>query len=270
MKNILEEIVAYKRTEVAARKEEVTAEALVSAPGFSRKCFSLAESLRDPARSGIITEFKRRSPSKGVINASATVEDVTTKYTRYGASGLSVLTDAHFFGGGSEDLGKARSFNRIPILRKDFVVDAYQVMEAKAMGADVILLIAECLTKQEVAKLASQARELHLEVLLEMHSEAQLDKLSPDVTLVGINNRDLTNFQVDIDRSISLAGKLPATLPKIAESGIDDPETVVRMRQAGFSGFLMGEHFMKHADPGEAFRRFVEKVSALSGAAQRM
>lgn len=261
MSNILETIVAYKKKELALRQTRVPVNELEKAPGFAYGCLSLEGFIRNPLKTGIIAEFKRCSPSKGTINETATVEEVTTKYAAYGASGLSILTDEHFFKGSTEDLEKARSLNQVPILRKDFIIDPYQVIEAKAMGADVMLLISECLTKAEVGALAKQARELGMGVLLEMHTEAQLDKISPDVTLVGINNRDLTTFQVDIARSIRLAEKLPLAMPKIAESGIDDPQTIRRLKEAGFDGFLMGEYFMKQVDPGEAFNEFVKKVS---------
>lgn len=259
--DILARIVSHKREEVKGKKQEVSVQELEASPAFGRTCFSLASSLKDDNRTGIIAEFKRCSPSKGVINERVKVEEVTRDYTRYGASGLSVLTDEHFFKGRNEDLRKAR-VNQIPILRKDFIIDEYQVFEAKSIGADVVLLIAECLAPEEVKQLASRARTLGMEVLLEMHSESQLDKISPDITLVGINNRDLKTFHVDIDRSIQLAAKLPQEMMKIAESGINDPETIVKMKQAGFRGFLMGEYFMKQQDPGEAFRRFVARITA--------
>lgn len=260
MSNILETIVNYKKQEVALRKEKIPIKELESSPAFSRLCFSLAESLTDKNKTGIITEFKRCSPSKGMINETAKVEEVTKKYTDYGASGLSVLTDEHFFKGSNLDLKKAR-MNKIPVLRKEFVMDEYQVIEAKSIGADVILLIAECLEKGEIKRLAKLAKELGMEILLEMHSESQLDKISPDVTLIGINNRDLKTFRVDIDRSIQLSQKLPDRMSKIAESGIDNPDTIRKMKQAGFDGFLIGEYFMKQQDPGEAFREFVEKIN---------
>jgi indole-3-glycerol phosphate synthase len=260
MTHILDTIVRHKRSELAALREARPVEMLESSPGFSRKCVSLAASVRDSRTTGIIAEFKRRSPSRGAIHESADVTEVTRGYARYGASGLSVLTDAHFFGGSTTDLETARSVNRIPILRKDFVVDPYQVYETKAMGADVMLLISECLSAREVRSLAALARELGLEVLLEMHTERELDKLCPEITMVGINNRDLKTFRVDIERSIQLAEKLPLSLPRIAESGIGDPGVLMRMREAGFDGFLMGEHFMKQQKPQEAFRDFVARI----------
>lgn len=264
MSTILDKIVEYKTKEIAERKKLMSVKLLEAKPPFSRVCYSLKESILYPDKTGIIAEFKRKSPSKGIINNQSDVADVTTKYAAYGASGLSILTDNHFFGGNNEDVEKARSANAIPILRKEFIVDEYQIIEAKAIGADVILLIAECLSKEEVTQFAAFAKSLGLEVLLEMHSKTQLDKVSDDVTLVGINNRDLTTFEVNIDRSIELANLLPKKLPKIAESGISHPETIVRMKKAGFDGFLIGECFMKEEDPGEAFGKFVKDAEKVN------
>lgn len=260
MKDILETIIAYKRTEVAAMKESVPVKELELSPLFSRMCFSLKQTLKDQDKTGIIAEFKRCSPSKGDINRNVLVEKVTADYSNYGASGLSVLTDHNFFKGNNDDLKIARSINDIPILRKEFIIEEYQIIEAKSIGADVILLIAECLTKEKIRQLAKLAGELGMEVLLEMHSELQLDKIIPEINLVGINNRDLKTFNVDIDRSIELSEKLPEGMMKIAESGINDPGSIKKMRQAGFDGFLMGEYFMKQEDPGKAFKVFVEKI----------
>jgi indole-3-glycerol phosphate synthase len=263
MKNILAEIVAHKHIEVAARKLQRSAADLQQAPGFARETLSLCQFLQQPEKTGIIAEFKRRSPSKGVINDDVTVQQVTMAYTRYGASGLSVLTDEKYFGGSSDDLQQARSFNQIPILRKDFVIDEYQILEAKAIGADVILLIAECLDAAQVAHLAAFAHNLGLEVLLEVHSEAQLEKVTAHTHLVGVNNRDLITFQVDFNRSCELAPKIPADKVKVAESGINDPAAIVTLKAAGFQGFLIGEHFMKQEDPARAFENFVQTLHDL-------
>lgn len=260
MKNILTEIVGHKLTEVAARKQLRNTAELEQAPLFKRTPLSLSSFLQDPAKTGIIAEFKRRSPSKGIINDKVTVQEVTTAYTRYGASGLSVLTDEKYFGGTADDLQQARALNNIPILRKDFVVDEYQILEAKAIGADVILLIAECLTAEEVARLAKFAADLGLEVLLEVHNGSQLEKVSDHVQLVGVNNRDLTTFNVDFNRSCELAPRIPAGKIKVAESGINDPAAIVTLQQAGFQGFLIGEYFMKQEDPGRAFESFVNNI----------
>ncbi|MBW8684121.1 indole-3-glycerol phosphate synthase TrpC [Chitinophaga rhizophila] len=261
MKNILTEIVAHKRIEVAALKQQRSVEVLEQAAWFKRPTLSMAQFLQDPAKTGIIAEFKRRSPSKGVINGTATVQDVTTAYARCGASALSVLTDEKFFGGTSEDLQQARTLNHIPVLRKDFIVDEYQIIEAKAIGADVILLIAECLTKQEVAHLAQFAHNLGLEVLLEVHSGDQLEKVTDHIQSVGVNNRDLTTFNVDFNRSCELAPQIPAGKCKVAESGISNTDAIITLKQAGFQGFLIGENFMKQDSPARAFEQFVTELA---------
>jgi indole-3-glycerol phosphate synthase len=213
----------------------------------------------DDSKTGIIAEFKRKSPSKGIINDKADVIEVTEAYTKNGASCLSVLTDENFFGGTTADLKKAR-INNIPILRKDFIVDEYQVVEARAMGADVILLIAACLTPQRVKELATFAKSLQLEVLLEIHNEEELQHICAETEIVGVNNRDLKTFTVDINRSIQLSKKIPADKIKIAESGIHDIETIITFKNAGFRGFLIGENFMKQADPAKAFADFANQL----------
>jgi indole-3-glycerol phosphate synthase len=257
--NILDTIIEYKRTEVARRKEAVATSTLEKSAIFWRVPLSLKASLTDAASTGIIAEFKRRSPSKGVINAQASVVKVTTDYTAGGAACLSVLTDEHFFGGSDTDLLEAR-VNEIPILRKEFIIDEYQILEARAIGADVILLIAACLTPAEVRRLAVFARGLGLEVLLEIHNEEELGHICEETGLVGVNNRDLKTFTVDIERSIRLSRRIPAGKILIAESGISKVETILQMKEAGFSGFLIGESFMKAEDPGAAFQRFVREL----------
>ena len=254
--NILDTIIEHKRTEVEGRKALVSVSDLEKRPFFSREVLSLKKFLTDPQRTGVIAEFKRRSPSKGVINDRSGVVEVTRGYAEGGASCLSILTDEHFFGGTAEDLIQAR-VNEVPILRKDFMIDEYQLTEAKAMGADVILLIAACLTPAEVKKLAVAARNLGLEVLLEIHSEEELGHICEETELVGVNNRDLKTFMVDIERSIRLSRQIPAGKILVAESGISRVETIRHMQQAGFRGFLIGESFMKEEDPAAAFRNFV-------------
>jgi indole-3-glycerol phosphate synthase len=228
---------------------------------FMRSTFSLKDFLLDETKTGIIAEFKRQSPSKGIINGTADVLEVTKAYTLNGASCLSVLTDEHFFGGSEQDLRKAR-VNDIPILRKDFIIDEYQIVEARSMGADVILLIAACLTPERVKELATFAKSIQLEVLLEIHSEEELQHICDETELVGVNNRDLKTFTVDINRSIELSKKIPDNKIKIAESGINDIETIRIFRQAGFKGFLIGENFMKQPDPTIAFAIFVKQLNA--------
>lgn len=258
---ILDEIVANKRNEVLARANRITVQELMEKPFYEEKCISAKAAILDPNKTGIITEFKRQSPSKGLINvAENTVEEVVLAYQKAGASVVSILTDYDFFGGDINDLRIAKELLDVPVLRKDFIVNEYQVYETKAIGADLILLIAECLTAEQVEKLAKVAQEVGLEVLLEMHSEAEIHKINPYIDLVGINNRDLKTFAVDLEKSKSLLKKLPTELVKIAESGISDPATVLELKEAGFQGFLIGENFMKTADPGAAFADFVKEL----------
>lgn len=257
--NILEKIVAHKKQEVAQAKAMVSLQQLQQSANFSRQPYSLKQFLLDEQKTGIIAEFKRQSPSKGVINATATVEEVTAAYTLHGASALSILTDKNFFGGSTNDVIKAR-VNAIPILRKDFIVDTYQIAEAKAMGADVILLIAACLTPLQVKDLAAYANSLQLEVLLELHAEEELEHVCDETEIVGINNRDLKTFTVDINRSIALSKRIPAGKIKIAESGINNIETIRIFKNEGYHGFLIGENFMKQPDPTIAFAQFVHQL----------
>ncbi|MBN9380774.1 MAG: indole-3-glycerol phosphate synthase TrpC [Chitinophagaceae bacterium] len=256
---ILDKIVEHKRAEVARRQEEIVVDMLRERPLYGRRTLSLKGALTDEGKTGIIAEFKRRSPSKGVINDQVEVVDVTKAYTAAGASCLSVLTDEHFFGGSDADLIAAR-VNEIPILRKDFIIDEYQIEEARSIGADVILLIAACLTPAEVKRLAVFARGLGLEVLLEIHDEGELEHICEETEIVGVNNRDLKTFTVDIQRSIDLSRKIPAGKVLIAESGISKVETILQMKDAGFRGFLIGENFMKESNPGAAFGEFVKKL----------
>jgi indole-3-glycerol phosphate synthase len=257
--NILDTIIEFKKEEVARNKQLISQEQLMKKPNFSRPIFSLKQFLLDETKTGIIAEFKRRSPSKGIINNIADVVEVTKVYTENGASCLSVLTDTEFFGGSVDDLCKAR-INKIPILRKDFIIDEYQIAEARAIGADIILLIAACLTAAEVKRLATFADNIGLEVLLELHDETELEHICDATTLIGINNRNLKTFEVDIERSLRMAAQIPADKIKIAESGISTVETIQLFKDAGFKGFLMGENFMKEKNPGLAFKQFVQKL----------
>ena len=258
--NILDTIIAYKKLEVATAKSAISVEVLMETEGYKRQTFSLKKFLLDETKTGIIAEFKRQSPSKGVINGTADVVAVTKAYTLHGASCLSVLTDNHFFGGSTNDLIRAR-VNNIPILRKDFIIDEYQITEARSMGADVILLIAACLTPARVRELAEFAISLQLEVLLEIHAEEELEHICAATEIIGVNNRDLKTFTVDINRSIELSKKIGADKIKIAESGINDVETISIFKKAGYKGFLIGENFMKQADPTIAFADFVHQLN---------
>jgi indole-3-glycerol phosphate synthase len=254
--NILEKIVDHKRREVEERQKEVSMKVLQQERFFARETYSLSQFIVDPTKTGIIAEYKRKSPSKGIINNRDSVESVTRMYTAFGASGISVLTDYYFFGGSLDDLVAARD-NNVPLLRKDFMIDEYQIAEAKAFGADVILLIAACLSPKEVKQLARAAKNLHLEVLLELHDESELDHICNDVDLVGVNNRNLKNFEVDLEHSVRMAEKIGNSFIKIAESGINDVNSIRYLKEHGFKGFLIGEYFMKQEDPGKAYKDFV-------------
>ena len=257
--NILKKITIHKRKEVEERKVSLPIESLKQSMYFDRTVFSLKEKLATQDF-GIIAEHKRQSPSKGVINGNVNVEEVVEGYVQAGAAGYSVLTDEEFFGGSNADLVHARQQVEVPILRKEFIIDEYQLIEAKAMGADVILLIAECLTKSEFKHLANFAKQLGLEILMEIHSEPQLEKLTDEVDMVGVNNRNLETFEVSIENSLKLIHQIPDTVVKISESGISNPLSVRLLNQAGYKGFLIGEHFMKEADPALACKNFIEMI----------
>jgi len=261
---ILDEIIAYKKQEVAERAATHPIHLLEKSLYYQSDCLSLAHYIQRKDKSGIIAEFKRKSPSKGMINEYANVEKVSIGYMQAGASALSVLTDTNFFGGKNEDLITARKFNFCPILRKDFMVSEYQIIEAKSIGADAILLIAAVLTKAEIKQFTAVAHQLGLEVLLEVHAEEELEKYIPEIKLVGINNRNLKTFEVDFTNSIRLAQQLPAATVKIAESGISEPKNILELKQHGFEGFLIGENFMKKADPGRSCQKFINQINQLS------
>lgn len=259
--DILEKIIAHKRREVADRKNLYPVKHLEQSIFFSRPTISLKEALSKKNQPGIIAEFKRQSPSKGVINANADVLQTTKGYVNAGATALSVLTDKDFFGGSNVDLIGARSVNQCPILRKDFIVDEYQIIEAKSIGADVILLIAAGLLPEKLQELAKFAHSIGLEVLLEVHSAVELEKnLSSLIDLVGVNNRNLKTFEVNLALSRELAKAIPKEFVKISESGIGFPETVIELRKFGYQGFLMGENFMKHERPEVAAKEFIESL----------
>lgn len=258
--NILDKIIAAKRTEVEEKKKLVSVDQLKETEQYQSPCNSLVTELMKTGVTGIIAEFKRKSPSKGIINDNAEVGYVTEAYQNNGACGISILTDEPFFGGSNEDLKYARNILNIPILRKEFIIDEYQLIEAKSIGADIILLIAACLTPQRVKELALFAKKLGLEVLLEIHNEEELEHICDEVDIVGVNNRDLKTFTVDVQRSIELSTLIPAGKIKISESGISDPDTILLLKQHGFKGFLIGETFMKEKDPALAFAHFVHHL----------
>ncbi len=269
--NILEKIIAHKQKEVAERAALYPTKLLEQSIYSSSPTVSLCKYLLREDLAGIIAEIKRKSPSKGNINPYVSVERTSIGYMQAGASALSVLTDGHFFGGKNEDLKTARKFNYCPILRKDFIIDEYQIVEARSIGADAILLIAAALQPKQLATLASFAKSLGLEVLMEVHNQAELNThLNPYVDLVGVNNRDLTTFEVNVETSLGLLDKIPQEFVKVSESGISSPETVYQLKQAGFQGFLIGEHFMQNGRPEQACARFIETLREMENGEFRM
>ncbi|HXL55057.1 MAG TPA: indole-3-glycerol phosphate synthase TrpC [Chitinophagaceae bacterium] len=260
--NILDKIVAYKKKEVEERKRLTPVSELEDFEFFEDECDLLKQSLLLSDATGIIAEFKRKSPSKGIINDKAGIFDVIDAYEMNGASGISILTDEKYFGGTIEDIYDYRAALGTPVLRKDFMIDEYQFYEAKAIGADVILLIAACLTPKQAKEFASLAKQLGLEVLLEIHNEEELEHICDEVDFVGVNNRNLKTFEVDINTSLNLIDKIPKDKIVIAESGISNVDTIITLKQAGFKGFLIGENFMKQPDPAIAFAEFVKELKA--------
>lgn len=264
MATILDTIIAHKRTEVAERKSLFPAKLLEQSIFFESKPVSMRHYITRPDKSGIIAEIKRQSPSKGSINPYVNIERTSIGYMQAGASALSILTDTKFFGGKNEDLSLARKFNFCPILRKDFIIDEYQLIEAKSIGADCILLIAACLQPKEVKQLATFAKSLGLEVLLEVHNREELEaNLIEEVDLLGVNNRNLKTFETDINLSKELASFIPDRYVKISESGLAQPETLLDLEEYGYQGFLMGERFMQESRPEEAAQRFIKKLNQL-------
>lgn len=255
---ILDTIIEQKKIEVAEAKKRVSVEELEKYPLFGRHCYSLRDSVMHAERTGIIAEFKRASPSKGLINGISAVAEVVRGYQEVGASAVSVLTDTEFFNGSLADLSAAREVLTIPLLRKEFVIDTYQIAEAKAYGADIILLIAACLTGAQVKSLSEYAKSLGLHVLLEVHNEEELQRCIFDsIDAIGVNNRNLNDFTVDLNHSYDLVHKIPDRFIKVSESGISDPKTINSLKETGFQGFLIGENFMRTENPVEAIKKFV-------------
>ncbi len=252
---ILDQIIENKFKEVQRHKEQKSVHDLKKSIFFSGPTFSLTSKLKNAP--GIIAEFKRRSPSKGIIREEANVLSITQAYEQAGASACSILTDELFFNGMNQDIIDARPLLNIPILRKEFIVDAYQIIEAKALGADLILLIAECLSKDQVKDFTHQAHDLGLEVLMELHVHEELDKWNPDIDLLGINNRNLKSFETGIHRSLDIASSLPVESIWVSESGLQGSSELNTLLNVGYRGFLIGETFMKADDPGEMCEKFV-------------
>lgn len=260
--DILTQIANDKKTEVALRKSLIPTSQLEQSVLFDRNTLSLSQKLQQSS-SGIIAEHKRRSPSKAIINQTLSVSDVAKSYENAGACGMSVLTDAKYFGGSLDDLLLARASCNIPILRKEFIIDPYQILEAKAHGADVILLIAAILSKEKIKQFSELAQSLELQVLLEVHNEAELQKsLMPSINMIGVNNRNLKTFEVNIDTSKHLSSLIPNDFIKVSESGISSVESVIELREYGFQGFLIGEYFMKTDEPQKSTLEFIKKLES--------
>lgn len=257
---ILDVIIENKKKELAAEKKIRSVKELEATVFYNRETVSLSENLLDKSKTGIIAEFKRKSPSLGVINSEASVAEVSSGYFREGASGVSVLTESKYFGGSLADLSLARGDGMVPILRKDFIIDEYQVIEAKADGADAILLIAAALKKNEILNLARLAHSIGLEVLFEIHKAKELYMVNQYVNIVGVNNRNLKTFDVNTDVSFALAEEIPLEFLKISESGLSSPMVIRKLKDAGYNGFLIGERFMSSPDPVLAFSEFVKEI----------
>ena len=259
--NILDKIVANTRQEVEQRKQQASIQELEKSPLFGRETYSMSEFLVDPSKSGIIAEIKKQSPSKGIINDKVSVVEVGIGYEKAGASAISVLTDREFFGGKMEYLTSVRKEVSIPVLRKDFIIDEYQLLEAKAIGADVVLLIAACLPPTELEYLAKFAQNLGLEILMEVHDKEELDRsINPYLNVVGVNNRNLKTFETSIQTSLDLVDFIPNEFKKVSESGLQNASTLLELRAAGYDGFLIGETFMKTKLPWQALAELIEEI----------
>ncbi|WP_296143730.1 indole-3-glycerol phosphate synthase TrpC [uncultured Flavobacterium sp.] len=261
--NILDKIIQDKKREVALKKSIIPMEQLEASVLFNSRTKSLSKMLQNSA-SGIIAEHKRRSPSKQTINNSFSVEEVVLGYQNAGVCGISVLTDGKYFGGSLDDLLLAKASVSVPLLRKEFVVDEYQILEAKAFGADAILLIAAVLDQTEIKKLSEFAQSLALEVLLEVHNLEELEKsIMPSLDMIGVNNRNLKNFEVSLENSINLASHIPDDFVKISESGISHVNSIKTLQSFGYNGFLIGENFMKTENVGESCKKFISELNKM-------
>ena len=260
MKNILDKIVADKRKEVDLKKSLIPIQQLEASVLFERETYSIANNLRH-STSGIIAEHKRRSPSKAVINQSLNVQDVAKGYENAGVCGMSVLTEGKYFGGSLDDLLLARASCNLPLLRKEFIIDEYQIIEAKAHGADVILLIAAILTRNEIKQFSELAKSLKLDVLLEVHNEEELHKsIMSSIDMLGVNNRNLKTFEVSLETSKQLSDLIPNDFVKVSESGISSIQAIKTLQPYGYKGFLIGENFMKTDNPGVSASEFIKEL----------
>lgn len=258
---ILDKIITTKHKEVAERSISNPLAKLKVSSHFKRNCLSFKESLKSIAGPSIIAEFKRKSPSKDFNKSNLMPYDVCPNYELSGARALSILTDNYYFGGDNTDLSGVRNLISVPILRKDFIIDPYQVYEAKSIGADCILLIASCLTKTEIIEFTSLAHDLNLEVLLEIHGQNELDKIYPKVDAIGVNNRDLSSFKTDYKHSLQLLPELPPDILKVSESGIDSRDQINELYIAGYKSFLIGGHFMQTEEPSKTFHHFISTLN---------
>lgn len=259
--NILDRIIADKYKEVELKKKVISSKALEGYPLFERKNISLVTALTR-SNTGIIAEHKRRSPSRDIINQGHNVSEVARGYEQAGACGMSILTDAKYFGGSLDDLILARASVKMPLLRKEFIVDEYQILEAKAHGADVILLIASVLSRKEIKSLSQFAKSLELEVLLEVHNLEELEKsIMPGLDMLGVNNRNLKTFEVSTQISKDLSEKIPAEFLRVSESGISSVESIRELQDYGYRGFLIGENFMKTDSPGKSAEEFISQIN---------
>lgn len=262
MPTILEKIIEHKKVEVAQQKQTLPLVDLFKIKR-ERPVYSLKESLTKPGSSGIIAEFKRKSPSKGWINEKAEPLKIVPSYEKAGTAGLSILTDSHFFGGTLDDIQAVIHSVSTPILRKEFIVDEYQILEAHRIGADAILLIAACLEPAQVLTFAKMAKDLGLEVLLEIHNQQELRHITEEVDLVGVNNRNLHTFEISLETSVELSPFIPDRCVKISESGLSSTLDIAYLKHFGFRGFLMGETFMKTQNPGMACQKFIDELNQL-------
>jgi|SaaInlV_200m_DNA_2_1039689.scaffolds.fasta_scaffold31987_2 indole-3-glycerol phosphate synthase len=263
MISILHTIARKKLDELRLAKQTTPLEELKDRLLYFSPCYSLANKLRYAKTPQIIAEFKRRSPSKGIINMHSQVDVIGSGYELNGAAAISVLTDESFFGATKHDFPSVRKTVSVPIIRKEFIIDPYQIHESKAMGADVILLIAAILSPSQVNELAHLAQSLKMEVLLEIHDPAELDRISDHVSIMGVNNRNLNDFSVNLDQSAMMIKDLPDHLPSIAESGIHNPSDLLKLYRKGFAGFLMGEYFMRVRNPVSALKDFQYQINKL-------
>lgn len=262
MKDVLSEIIAHKKIEVAERKTHLPLVELERELADTKDIpFWSLKSALERSSSGIIAEFKRRSPSKGWLHQTANAAEVTRAYEMAGAAGLSVLTDRKYFGGGMGDLQQAIGSVKIPVMRKEFIVDGYQLFEAKLAGASAVLLIAAAITREECSRLTSLAHELGLEVLLELHDEREVEYITSMHSLIGVNNRNLGSFVTNLQKSFRMIDLLPKEAVLVSESGISDAKIVRELRDAGYKGFLIGEYFMKSGQPGVSLKEFIEEIN---------